>query len=55
MCVCVYGDMATIGKFPLFNFLGAGVNNPYDLLAIVDQSDQVAASKKKKMLHILHT
>ena len=50
--VCLYGDMATIGKFPLFNFLGAGVNNPYALLAIVDQSDQAAAGKKKDAPYI---
>ena len=52
--VCVCGDMATIGKFPLLNFLGAGVNNPYALLAIVDQIDQAAAVETKYAPYIAH-
>ena len=50
--VVVYGDAATVGKFPLFNFLGAGVNNPYALLAIIDQSDQAATGKKKDASYV---
>ena len=50
--IVVYGDGATVGKFPLFNFLGAGVNNPYALLAIIDQSDQAATGKKKDASYI---
>jgi len=45
--VTIFGDGATITNVPLMNILVASPNNPFELLEIVDCTDQMAKGGKK--------